>query len=154
MKEKAITESTSTISRVMMPSEANAVGNVHGGEIMKIMDTAGAVAAMRHAKLNVVTLRVDELIFICPIFVGQLVTCKAQLVYVGNTSMEVLVTVFVEDLTEDKTPHIAQTAFFTFVALGVNGKPTQVPRLLLTNEQEEKDFFNGKKRSDKRRKKA
>ena len=152
MKEKTIAQSRSMISEIMMIHQANPMGNVHGGEIMKIMDNAGSVAASRHAKTNVVTLRVDELIFHHPIYVGQLVTCTSHLVYVGNTSMEVKVIVMVEDITKDDPPKIAQSAFFTFVALDYSGKPTQVPRLKLETEQEKKEYDEGAHRAAKRKK--
>ena len=77
-------------SQVMMPHHANPAGNVHGGEIMKVMDNAAYAVALKYAKGNCVTARVDELEFHLPIFVGALVTCTASIVYVGRTSMEVL----------------------------------------------------------------
>ena len=85
------------MSQVMLPHQANVAGNVHGGEIMKFMDMAAAAVAMKFSKGNCVTARVDELLFHLPIFVGALVTCTASLVYVGRTSMEVLVRVESED---------------------------------------------------------
>jgi acyl-CoA hydrolase len=130
----------------MLPHQANPNGNVHGGEIMKMMDNCGSVAAMKHAKKMVVTVRVDELVFYNPIFVGQLVVCKANLVFVGKTSMEVKVTVKVEDVMKDAPTKIALTAFFTFVALDEDGKPCEVPGLEILSEEEQILFDLGKKR--------
>lgn len=146
MDAKRIGDSKSAISDVMLPSQANPAGNVHGGEIMKMMDVAASVVAMRHARSNVVTLRVDELIFHHPIYVGQLVTCEAELVYVGNSSMEIQVCVKVDDTQVDSPQKIAQTAFFTFVALDANGKSVTVPRLLLETEEEKRRFEEGRLR--------
>ena len=72
------------MSQVMLPHQANVAGNVHGGEIMKFMDTAAGAVAMKYAKANCVTARVDELEFHLPIFVGALVTCTASIVYVAK----------------------------------------------------------------------
>jgi acyl-CoA hydrolase len=87
------TRTAITMTQTMLPSQANYAGNVHGGEIMKLMDTAAGAAARRYARSNVVTARVDELQFLYPIFVGALVTCTATIAYVGSTSMEIVVTV-------------------------------------------------------------
>ena len=95
------------MSQVMLPHQANVAGNVHGGEIMKFMDMAAAAVAMKFSKGNCVTARVDELLFHLPIFVGALVTCTASLVYVGRTSMEVLVRVESEDLESHSGPEKA-----------------------------------------------
>lgn len=137
---KSISESRSILSEVMLPSQANPNGDVHGGEIMKIMDSCGGVAAMRHAKTNAVTIRVDELVFYQPIKVGQLVICEAEICFVGRTSMEAKITVKVENLTSDCPERIALTAFFTYVALDEQGKPCAVPELLLETEEQKRIF--------------
>ena len=123
-----------------MPNQANPSGVVHGGEIMKIMDTCGGVAAMRHAKMNAVTVRVDELVFYQSITVGQLVVCEAEVAFVGRTSMEVKITVKVEDLVSICPVKIALSAFFTYVALDNQGKPSPVPGLLLETDEQKETF--------------
>lgn len=130
----------------MQPSQANPAGNVHGGEIMKIMDSSAGVVARKHSRTNVVTARVDELEFHCPIFIGELLTCKASLVYVGRSSMEVSVTVEVDNLTTDEPPRKALSAYFTMVALDKNGVPTVVPSLDLQTQEEEEAFQEGQRR--------
>lgn len=134
------------ISSVMMPSHANPSGNVHGGEIMKIMDSAAYATSRRYARSNTVTARVDELEFHLPILVGDLVICTAKVVYVGNSSMEIAVTVEVEDLQETNKPQVALSAFFTMVALDRNGKPKNVCPLILTSEADKIAFEEGKAR--------
>ncbi len=146
MSAKTISESKSIISDVMLPNQANPAGNVHGGEIMKIMDTCGSVSAMRHAKSNVVTVRVDELEFYHPIYVGQLVVCEAELVFVGRTSMEVRVTVKVEDMLCECEQTTALAAYFTFVALDDNGDTCEVPRIITESDDERKAFEMGRQR--------
>ena len=146
MNKKTIAHSCTVISQLMLPSHANPAGNVHGGEIMKIMDTSAGVVAKKHSRTNTVTARVDELIFHQPIFVGELLTCKAQLVYVGKSSMEVAVTVEVENMYKEVPPRKALSAFFTMVALDENGTPTAVPGLLFETPDEEAAFEEGRKR--------
>ena len=137
MESKTVAYSRTVMSKVMLPSEANSAGNVHGGEIMKLMDTAAYVTAVKHCRTNVVTARVDELEFYLPILVGQLVTCRTQLVFVGRSSMEIAVKIEVEDLKVDEPPRTALKAYFTMVALDENCKPCEVPRLELQTPEEE-----------------
>lgn len=137
---KRASESKSVLSEVMLPSHANPAGTAHGGEIMKIMDSCGAVAAKRHCRMNVVTVRVDELVFYEPIYVGELVICESQLVFVGRTSMEVEITVKVENLVKEQPQRIALKAYFTYVALDENGDPCEVPQLLIESPGEKAAF--------------
>lgn len=153
MNEKPISYSSTSMSQVMLPSQANPAGNVHGGEIMKIMDSAAGVAAKKHCHTNTVTARVDELVFHLPIFVGELLTCKANLVYVGRSSMEVAVTVEVEDMESDQPPKKALSAYFTMVALDKKGIPTPVPSLKLETPEEEAAFEEGRIRYELHKKK-
>jgi acyl-CoA hydrolase len=131
---------------LMQPEHANIAGNVHGGEIMKMMDNASGIAAMRHCRASVVTARVDSLEFHLPIHIGNYVKCICQVTFVGNSSIEVLATVTVEDLRFDVPPKVALTGYFTFVALDKNGKTVAVPPLKLMNEEEERLFEQGKQR--------
>lgn len=136
------------LAQMVLPYQANPAGNVHGGEIMKIMDTAAGAAAQKHCHTNVVTARVDELRFKKPILVGELITCTAQVIYVGNTSMEVFVTVESENLMKTDGVQIALTAFFTMVSLDENGRPKAVPKLDMKFESlyEEKLYRAGETR--------
>lgn len=139
-------ESRIVISEVMMPSQANPNGNVHGGEIMKLMDSAAYTAARRYARSNVVTARVDELEFHLPIRIGDLVVVTADIVYVGHSSMEIAVNVIVEDLDADSDPQLALSAYFTMVALDRNARPKSVPPLALDTEEARIAFEEGKRR--------
>ena len=134
------------ISAVMMPSQANVAGNVHGGEIMKIMDSAAYAAARRYAHANVVTARVDELEFHLPILIGDLVVCTANVVFVGNSSMEIAVEVQVEDLEHAGQPQLALSAYFTMVALDRNARPLKVPPLDLSTMEAQELFEEGRLR--------
>ena len=135
------------LAEVVLPMQANPAGNVHGGEIIKLMDSTAGVAAQKHSHTNCVTARIEEINFKKPIHIGELVTCKAQVIYTGRSSMEVFVTVESENLISGKQ-QIALTAFFTMVSLDKNGKPSGVQGLDLenTSEYEKKLYKEGEKR--------
>jgi len=148
MEDKTVASSALVMSVVMQPDQANPSGNVHGGEIMKLMDNAAFVVAQRHARTNVVTARVDELIFHQPIYVGNLVTCHAFLTFVNRSSMEVVVTVEVEDLFSELPGKCALSAYFTMVALNVGGKSLRISPLKLETEEEKVRFEEGRQRHE------
>ena len=126
-------DSETVLAQIVLPNQSNAAGNIHGGEIIKIMDSAAGAAAMKYAHSDVVTARVDELCFKKPIHIGDLVTCTAHVVFVGNSSMETFVTVESENpMTGEKA--IALTAFFTMVSVDERGVPSKVPPLEIINE--------------------
>ncbi len=141
-----MSESKTTIGDLMQPIRANTYGNVHGGEIMKMMDNAAGIAAARHARSRTVTARVDCLEFHYPIHIGYFVRCEAQLTFVGTKSMEVLVKVYSENVKNEEEAILALTGYFTMVAIDENGKPIQVPPLKLCGDEEQKLFEEGKKR--------
>lgn len=141
-------ESKIIISEVMMPSQANPSGNVHGGEIMKLMDSAAYAAARRYARSNVVTARVDELVFHLPILIGDLVVCSAEVVFTGHTSMEVAVQVEAEDLQHFSKPQKALSAYFTMVALDRNSRPMPVKPVQLETEDQKVAYADGKRHYD------
>ena len=135
MEGKKVSESRVTLAELMNPLDANPLGNVHGGVIMRLIDTAAGVAAMRHARNIVVTASVDRLDFHHPSFVGDLVTLKASVNLVGRTSMEVGVRVEAEDLITGKVRHTV-SAYLTYVALDAHLKPVAVPELILENAED------------------
>ena len=146
LKSKTVDQSKVSVGHLMQPDQANIEGNVHGGEVMKLMDSCAGIVARRHSRRNTVTAMVDELEFMEAIHVGELVTCYGQLTYVGKQSMEVLVTVTVEDLQLSQPPKVALTAYFTMVALDINGDPTAVPELELRTDEERRLYEEGEKR--------
>src|SRR5260221_14367409 len=132
---KTIAESRVRLSQFMHPDQANGQGNVHGGEIMKLVDEAGGLAAMRHARWLVVTVVMDSMTFMEPVFVGNVLTFEAQLTYVGHTSMEVRVEVIaVNTLTGTHTT--TNTPYVVHVAIDANGYPQSVPPLLASTDEE------------------
>ncbi len=135
MTPKPAHASRITLAQLMQPSEANLHGNVHGGLVMKLMDEAGAAAAIRHAQRPVVTVAVDQVTFREPIHVGALVTLEAVLTYTGRTSMEVQIDVTAQNLITGEHTH-THTAYFVYVALDDAGRPTVVPPLQLESDDD------------------
>ncbi len=135
MKEKRIKESSVSISHIATPQDANPVGNVHGGVIMKHIDDTAGLVATRHSMCIVVTASIDRLDFHNPAFIGTHLTFNGSINLVGATSMEIGVRVEAEDMTTGKRRHIA-SAYLTFVALDQNMKPTKVPPLIFGTEEE------------------
>lgn len=121
------------MSHIALPEDANPSGNLHGGVILKHVDTAGGVVAMRHARANVVTASFERMDFLLPAYVGELLTIKASLNYVGHTSMEVGVRVEAENPITGEVRH-TNSAYVTYVALDENGKPRPVPPLDLDSD--------------------
>lgn len=134
-----------TTAEMMMPHHANPVGNVHGGTLMKLIDDAAGAVAIRHARGNVVTARIDRLDFHAAVYVGNLVFLKASLNYVGRTSMEVGVRVEAENLRTGEVRHTA-SAYLTFVALGEDGRPRPVPALVGETEEDHRRWEAGLRR--------
>ncbi len=145
MKGKRVSESKIEMAQVMLPEDANAAGNVHGGTIMKLIDNAGGVVAHRHARRNIVTASIDQMSFHAPVYIGNVVFLKASVNYVGRTSMEVGVRVEAEDLDTGVRVHTG-SAYLSFVALDEDGRPTEVPPLIVETETEKRRYEEGKKR--------
>lgn len=132
-------ESASEYSELAMPNDANPLGTLFGGKVMHLVDLAGSLAAGRHARRPVVTASVDYMNFLHPVHIGQLVVLKSSVNRAFRTSMEVGVRVCVEDLVTGEIRHTS-SAYLTFVALGHDGKPTTVPPLIPTNDEERRRY--------------
>ena len=132
---KTVVYSRVTMSIMMQPQDANPAGIVHGGVVMKHIDDAAGVVAIRHTRCNVVTASIDRLDFHNPAFIGNLLSLKASLNLVGTTSMEVGVRVETEDLRTGEIRHTA-SAYLTFVALDEHFRPRSVPTLLLETDED------------------
>lgn len=149
-KAKPVSASRLVLAQVMTPQDANVHGNVHGGNIMRLADTAAGVVAIRHSERNCVTASVDRFDFHAPVYVGNLVTLFASLNRVGRTSMEVGVRVEAEDLRTGKKTH-TNTCYFTMVALGDDGRPVPVPRLVLETDDDRRRCDEATRRAARRR---
>ncbi len=134
-KGKTVAESTVEMVEVVLPNDANPLGNILGGKVMHLIDIAGAIAAHRHSRRHVVTVSVDYLDFVHPIRVGQLILLRAHVTRAFRSSMEVEVKVFMEDTLTGEHRQTS-SAFVTYVALGPDGKPSGVPPLILRTAEE------------------
>jgi uncharacterized protein (TIGR00369 family) len=137
-----------TLAQIMLPNQTNLGGNVHGGEVFKLMDTAGGAVCQQYANTKIVTACVDNMQFLSPIFVGDYIVCTARIVYVGNTTMDVFITVDAEDLKAGADPRRVITAFSTHVSIGDNGKPKGVAPLVIENDDQRALFALAQKRRD------
>src|SRR5438034_6125452 len=120
MTPKFVRESLSEYSELALPNVANGLGNVLGGKVMHLVDLAGALAAVRHARCPVVTASVDYMNFLHPVRIGQLIPLRSSVNRVFRTSMEVGVKVWVEDLLTGERQHTS-SAYLTFVAVDTAG---------------------------------
>lgn len=145
LEAKPVKSSRVTLSQLMQPEHANLRGDVHGGWIMKLVDEAGGLAAMRHAQCRVVTVAIDQMMFHKPIRIGDLVMFNAELTYVGKTSMEVRVRVIAEDPVSGSKSQ-TNTAYLVYVALDDERLPKPVPRLVAETEIEKRRMVEGEKR--------
>ena len=147
--KKSPEESHAEVIVRMFPSDANPAGNVFGGEILKHIDMVAGIVAQRHSQSNAVTVSMDSVNFIKPVYVGNVLKLNARINYVHNSSMEIEVKVEAEDIvTGIRT--ITGTAFVTFVALEKKGKPKTVPKLMLKTDEDRKKFEEGKLRMQER----
>lgn len=126
MEPKAVSESSSVLAHWMGVTDANSAGNIHGGTIMKLADEAAGLAAIKYARQRVVTVGIDRMVFLVPIYVGELVTFHATVNAAWRTSMEVGVRVEAENPLTGVKRH-TNTAYLTMVALDADGQPAAVP---------------------------
>jgi uncharacterized protein (TIGR00369 family) len=133
------------LAQVMLPADANPSGDVHGGTLMKLADTAGGIAAVRHAKRRVVTAIADSMTFEHPVKVGDLILIDAQVSWVGRTSLEVEVSIFTEKVVTGERRRTS-LAYFVFVALSDDGRPHELPPLELRTQAERDRFVRAEER--------
>ncbi len=145
MEGRTVEHSAITMTQMVLPEQGGRAGFAHGGEIMKLMDNAAGVVGIRHAHSDLVTARVENMNFYRPIKVWDLVIIDAYLTFVGRSTMEVRVEVFREDVAKENREH-ALTAYFIMVALGPDGKPVEVPPLILQTDREKELWNQGARR--------
>lgn len=146
---KPVSLSRISIAQLMQPEHANNLGNVHGGWIMKLVDEAGALAAMRHANRRCVTVSIDSMTFRQPIRIGDLVLLTAEVTYTGRSSIEAEVHVQAENPITGERTH-TNTAYLVYVALDDDGNPTPVPPIMAETDDEKKKLEEGKERQKRR----
>ncbi len=150
---RSIAYSRSTTRRLMELIDANAHGNVHGGVIMRMVDEAAAIVAIKHCQRpTVVTARVERFDFLAPAFIGDVVSVHCEMHSVGRTSMDIGVEVMAEDLITGDVRHIA-SSYVIYVALDENRKPTPVPPLVPADDEEKAIIERARIRRKHRQKK-
>jgi acyl-CoA hydrolase len=139
LKPRPVRESASEYAEMALPNDANPLGNLLGGKVMHLVDMAGALAAMRHARCQVVTASIDSMSFLHPVRIGQLVILKSSVNRAFNSSMEVGVNVMAEDLITGETRHTS-SAYVTYVAVDPGGAPVRVPPVIPETDEEKRRY--------------
>ena len=148
---RTVAESRSEMTEIILPNDANTLGNLLGGRLMHFIDLVGAMAAYRHARTHVVTAAMDHIDFIAPVHVGDLLILKSSVNRAFNTSMEVGVKVWVENTIAGMHRHVA-SAYLTFVAVDSQGRRVPVPRLQPETEEEKQHYEDAARRRELRQK--
>lgn len=146
---KAPHESQVSLHQLTLPEHANPYGNVHGGFIMKMIDEAGAICAIRHARRPCVTVAMDSIRFLSPVRPGELLCVSAEVTYVGTTSLEVEVRVLAETLLTGAITH-TNSAYVVYVALDDDGSPCTIPPLILPTEAHRTRWQEARERQARR----
>ncbi len=148
-KGKKVADSFTETVEVVFPNDANLLGNILGGKVMHLIDITGAIAAHRHCRSLMVTASVDNLDFVHPIRVGQLIVLHAFVTRAFNTSLEVEVNVFCEDtLTGERRQ--TSSAFVTYVSVDRDGKPQKLPPLIPVTAEEKRRYREALERRHRR----
>ncbi|MGP3984105.1 acyl-CoA thioesterase [Streptomyces sp. KR80] len=137
---KPTAASRTTLSHIMTASDTNLLGTVHGGVIMKLVDDAAGAVAGRHSGGPAVTASMDEMVFLEPVHVGDLVHVKAQCNWTGRSSMEIGVRVLAERWNESTPPTQVGSAYLVFAAVDADGKPRPVPPVVPETEQDKRRY--------------
>ncbi len=145
---KTIAESATVTSRLMEVLDSNGHGNVHGGVILRMIDESAAIVAIKHSRRPVVTARIDQMNFLAPAYIGEVVTIKASLNYVGRSSMEVGVEVMAES-PRSGDHRLVGNCTIVYVALDESRQAVAVPPLEPTNEEERLRIGRAKARRER-----
>lgn len=147
---KTVDESRVVMGRIMQPPDANSWGNVHGGAIMYLVDEAGGAAAIRHSRCRCVTVAMDSMIFKQPVYIGDLLTIRAYLTWVGRSSIEVEAEIEAENM---RTGEVRQAgkSHLIYVAIDDQGRPTPAPPLLLQTDEERERWRAAEERRARRK---
>src|SRR5690242_6695550 len=146
---RPVHESQSQMAEVVLPNDANPLGNLLGGRLMHLIDIAGAMAAHRHTHSHVVTASMDHIDFLMPVHIGDLLILKSSVNRAFNTSVEVGVKCWVENYIAGTTRHVA-SAFLTFVAVDQHGRRHPVPPVIPETEEEKRRYEDAGRRRELR----
>ena len=146
---RPVRESCSECTDIALPNNANTLGNVMGGHVMRLVDMCGGLAAWRHSRRPIVTAAIDYMSFLHPVHVGQVLILKSSVNRVFRTSMEVGVKVWVEDPDTGAVRHTS-SAYLTFVALDESGKPVAVAPVIPETDDEKRRYFQAERHREAR----
>ena len=146
---KKVSESTTTMTELVLPNDTNPLQNLRGGRLLHWMDIAAAIAAQKHCNSITVTAGVDNVSFENPIHIGNVVTIHAEITRSFNTSMEVFIKVYAEDIPEG-TKKLCNEAYYTFVGLTKEGKPLKVPAVIPETSDQEARYESAMRRRELR----
>jgi acyl-CoA hydrolase len=149
LQPKYVSDSRTEQTQMILSEHINGYNRLFGGKLMEWIDIVAGVVARRHCNKNVTTICIDNLHFKAPAHINDIIVLHGKITYIGTTSMEVRVDTFVEDLNGQKRP--INHAYLVLVAIDENERPTKVPGLILTNEQEKAEWEAGMKRSELRK---
>lgn len=144
---RPVCESQSQMAEVVLPNDANPLGNLLGGRLMHMIDIAGALAAHRHSHSHVVTASMDHIDFLRPVHIGDLLILKSSVNRAFHTSMEVGVKCWVENYIAGTTRHVA-SAYLTFVAVDEHGKRHTVPQVIPETDEEKRRYEDAGRRRE------
>jgi acyl-CoA hydrolase len=147
LQGRAVRESRSEYTYAALPNDANPLGNVLGGRVMHLVDMCGGLAAQRHARRPVVTAAIDQMCFLHPAPIGQVLILRSSVNRVFRTSMEVGVKVWVENPETGKVHHTS-SAYLTFVAIDETGKPVPIMPITTESEDEERRYHEAGRRRE------
>ena len=150
METKALKDTQVIMHELVLPNDTNLLGNVLGGRVMHLMDMCAAMSAYKHARTAVVTASVDQLDFLAPVKMGDIMILKSSVNYTGKSSMEVGVRIESENPKTGSIYHTS-SAYLTFVSLNDNGKPQGVPMVNPETEVEKQRFEEGRARHEERK---
>ena len=149
LSPKRGTDSEVTLTQMMELTDANIAGNVHGGVVMRLVDTAAGLAAIRHAGGLAVTVAIDEMTFLEPVHIGDVLVLKARVNAAGSTSMECGVRVEAHDPVTGSVRHV-NSAYLVFVAIDDEDRPRPVPPLIVETETERRREREAQLRKERR----
>ncbi len=150
METKALKDTQVIMHELVLPNDTNLLGNVLGGRVMHLMDMCAAMSAYKHARTAVVTASVDQLDFLAPVKMGDIMILKSSVNYTGKSSMEVGVRIESENPKTGSIYHTS-SAYLTFVSLNDNGKPQRVPMVTPETDVEKQRFEKGRARHEERK---
>lgn len=137
---KTVSASRTRMNELVLPNDTNALGHLMGGQLMKWMDICSAIAAQRHSNRTVVTVSADSIEFRSAIKLGEVVVIEGEVTRAFNTSMEVYMQVWAENLRQGGSRRLCTTSFYTFVAVDADGNPVPIPPITPETEYEKQQF--------------